>query len=67
MEGEFLSGFGCKGSKPGQFNYPWDVACNKQDQILVSDTRDHRIQVTHFLTFINLPILEISKYFLLVN
>ena len=31
--------FGEKGSEPGQFNYPWDVAVNSQDSILVSDTR----------------------------
>ena len=37
--------FGEKGSKPGQFNYPWDVATNSRDQILVSDTRNHRIQL----------------------
>ena len=35
--------FGEKGSKNCQFNYPWDVATNKRDQILVSDTRNHRI------------------------
>ena len=35
--------FGEKGSKNGQFNYPWDVATNKRDEILVSDTRNHRI------------------------
>ena len=29
----------------GQFNYPWDVACNSRDEILVSDTRNHRIQL----------------------
>ena len=37
--------FGDKGSKDGQFNYPWDVATNSRDQILVSDTRNHRIQL----------------------
>ena len=37
--------FGDKGSKNGQFNYPWDVATNSRDQILVSDTRNHRIQL----------------------
>ena len=31
--------FGEKGSESGQFNYPWDVACNSRDNILVSDTR----------------------------
>ena len=34
-----------QGSRNGQFNYPWDVACNSNDQILVSDTRNHRIQL----------------------
>ena len=37
--------FGDKGNKNGQFNYPWDVATNRSDQILVSDTRNHRIQL----------------------
>ena len=37
--------FGDKGNKNGQFNYPWDVATNSRDQILVSDTRNHRIQL----------------------
>ena len=45
IKGEFLQMFGEKGSKPGQFNYPWDVATNSRDQILVSDTRNHRIQL----------------------
>ena len=45
IKGEFLQMFGDKGSKPGQFNYPWDVATNSRDQILVSDTRNHRIQL----------------------
>ena len=34
--------FGEKGSGNGQFLYPWDVACNSKNQILVSDTRNHR-------------------------
>ena len=37
--------FGDKGNKNGQFNYPWDVATNSRNQILVSDTRNHRIQL----------------------
>lgn len=43
--GEFLSKFGERGSKLGQFNYPWDVAVNAENQILVSDTRNHRVQL----------------------
>ena len=45
ISGDFILTFGEKGSKPGQFNYPWDVACNSRDEILVSDTRNHRIQL----------------------
>ena len=40
IAGKFLHAFGERGPKVGQFNYPWDVACNSLDQILVSDTRD---------------------------
>ena len=43
--GEFLLKFGEKGSNAGQFMYPWDVACNSKNQILVSDTRNHRLQL----------------------
>lgn len=37
--------FGEKGAANGQFMYPWDVACNSKNQILVSDTRNHRLQL----------------------
>jgi hypothetical protein len=37
--GVFIHKFGERGQENGQFNYPWDVACNSKDQILVSDTR----------------------------
>ena len=37
--------FGEKGSGNGQFNYPWDVACNSKNRIMVSDTRNHRLQL----------------------
>lgn len=45
MEGLFLLSFGEKGSRAGQFNYPWDVAVNSECQIVVSDTRNHRVQL----------------------
>ena len=45
ISGEFLLMFGEKGSGNGQFMYPWDVACNSKNQILVSDTRNHRLQL----------------------
>lgn len=43
--GDFITKFGERGSKLGQFNYPWDVAVNADNQILVSDTRNHRVQL----------------------
>ena len=43
--GEFILKFGERGSKIGQFNYPWDVAVNSDNNILVSDTRNHRVQL----------------------
>jgi tripartite motif-containing protein 71 len=43
--GEFILKFGEKGSGNGQFLYPWDVATNSKNQILVSDTRNHRLQL----------------------
>ena len=41
--------FGEKGSGNGQFLYPWDVACNSKNQILVSDTRNHRYSTVEYL------------------
>ena len=32
VTGKFLHAFGERGPKVGQFNYPWDVACNSIDQ-----------------------------------
>ena len=46
LDGDFILKFGEKGSGNGQFLYPWDVACNSKNQILVSDTRNHRLQVS---------------------
>lgn len=46
MSGNFLFKFGEKGSRSGQFCYPWDVAiCPQTSQILISDTRNRRIQL----------------------
>lgn len=53
-KGAFILAFGEKGSKIGQFNYPWDVATSNDGRIVVSDTRNHRIQQFHSDgTFIN--------------
>lgn len=54
MAGNYLFKFGEKGSRAGQFCYPWDVAiCSQTSMILVSDTRNRRIQLfTHFGQYI---------------
>lgn len=44
--GDFLLKFGERGRTPGLFNYPWGVAVNSFNQIAVSDTRNHRVQVS---------------------
>lgn len=45
--------FGERGRPQGMFNYPWGVATNAHNEIAVSDTRNHRVQVlfTIFLFF----------------
>lgn len=49
LAGNFQFKFGEKGSRAGQFCYPWDIAiCPLTSLILVSDTRNRRIQLfTH--------------------
>jgi tripartite motif-containing protein 71 len=33
------------GTEDGQFQFPWAVACNSKDDILVSDSRNYRVQL----------------------
>jgi tripartite motif-containing protein 71 len=56
--------FGEKGSRVGQFCYPWDIDCCAQSHhIVVSDTRNRRIQlftsygqyITHFALLLDSP------------
>ena len=44
---KFVRRFGEQGQLPGQFNYPWDVSCNQRGDIVVSDSRNRRVQVKH--------------------
>ena len=41
----FSNTFGQRGSDKGQFNTPWDIACDKAGKVYVADTRNNRIQV----------------------
>ena len=48
--------FGQKGSADGMFNGPWGIAVNEKDEIAVTDSNNHRIQVfssngTHLRSF----------------
>jgi len=48
FDGTFVRVFGERGSKNGQFTYPWDVAVNLLGVIAVTDTRNHRVQLFSF-------------------
>ncbi|XP_020603830.1 E3 ubiquitin-protein ligase TRIM71-like [Orbicella faveolata] len=43
-EGKFVRKLGCYGENPGQFNYPRGVTYLNDDEILVADDHNHRIQ-----------------------
>ena len=43
-EGKFVRKFGCRGDNAGQFNKPSDVTYLNDDEILVADECNHRIQ-----------------------
>ena len=47
---------GKRGSAPGKFNWPWGIAVNDKDEIAVTDSANHRIQIflpdgTHLRSF----------------
>ncbi len=44
-EGEFISEFGSVGSGPGQFDLVHGIAVDRENNIYVSDRRNHRIQI----------------------
>lgn len=45
LAGKHLLTFGERGSEPGQFNYPVNLAVDRSGKLLVSDTGNFRIQV----------------------
>ena len=64
LAGRYLFKFGEKGNRAGQFCYPWDIDCCVQThQIVVSDTRNRRIQlftpygqyISHFALLLDSP------------
>ena len=45
LDGKFVGKFGTNGSKLGEFNEPMSVAVLSNDQIVVSDRNNDRIQI----------------------
>ena len=45
LDGKFVGKFGTNGSKVGEFNEPFSVAVLSNDQIVVSDCNNNRIQI----------------------
>lgn len=41
----FCHTFGKEGANKGQFNLPWDVACDSSGKVYVTDNRNNRIQI----------------------
>ena len=45
LEGTRIFSFGCRGSDPGHFNQPRHVCANSNNQILVADEMNQRVQI----------------------
>ena len=45
LEGKFISAFGKKGKKDGEFNSPRFLSVNKEGLLMVCDSYNHRVQV----------------------
>lgn len=45
MNGKFVGMFGTEGTNLGEFSTPWSVAVLSNDQIVVSEVGNHRIQI----------------------
>ncbi|PFX11203.1 Tripartite motif-containing protein 2 [Stylophora pistillata] len=44
-DGTYLRSFGSKGDKQGEFNYPTGIAFDKNNNIIVVDSGNHRVQL----------------------
>ncbi len=45
LDGEYLSTLGSRGTGPGKFNYPYDVAVGPDGKIYVADSGNFRVQI----------------------
>ncbi len=45
LDGKFQFEFGERGAEPGQFNYPVNLAVDREGRLLVTDTGNFRVQV----------------------
>lgn len=61
-QGQFIGNIGTRGSGPGEFNFPTQIAIDKKGNIYVVDTGNFRIQILEpgedFMTFIK----EVGSY-----
>ncbi|XP_070543847.1 uncharacterized protein [Ptychodera flava] len=44
-DGILVNTIGGRGSQPGEFEFPWSIACNSRQQLIVADNGNSRIQV----------------------
>ena len=49
LDGHFIGTFGKKGGELGEFSSPYSVAVGSNDQIVVSEEYNHRIQIFQWL------------------
>ena len=45
-DGHFITSFGTEGKRRGEFNYPTDIAIDKDGKIYVTEYGNHRVQVS---------------------
>ena len=61
LEGELINEFGSKGTKPGEFRMPSVCGIDKCGNLIVCDSRNHRIQVmTNNHTWLEYSLSEVT-------
>ena len=56
LAGKFMQEFGGMGWSPGWFNYPTDVALNRDGNVIISDLYNQRVQVLDIQFHIRFPL-----------
>jgi DNA-binding beta-propeller fold protein YncE len=45
LDGQYISSFGGRGHRHGEFNYPWDVDVAANGNMVIADSKNHRTQL----------------------